>query len=114
MTDPCTNNGGYAAGRPGAQSYRREESVMEQDIRYVGLDVHKETIAVAIAESGTGAACSRGTIRHQPAAVAKLIRQLGPAERLRCAYEAGPTGYGLYRQLTRLGVACLVAAPSLI
>jgi len=46
--------------------------------------------------------------------VAKLIRKLGPVEQLRCCYEAGPTGYGLYRQLTRLGVDCIVVAPSLI
>jgi transposase len=85
-----------------------------EHIRYLGLDVHKATIAVAVAESGTEPARSRGTINHQPAAVAKLIRKLGPVEQLRCCYEAGPTGYGLYRQLTRLGVACIVVAPSLI
>ena len=87
---------------------------MTENIRYIGLDVHKATIAVAVAESGTGAARSRGTINHQPEAVAKLIRKLGPVEQLRCCYEAGPTGYGLYRQLIRLGVECIVVAPSLI
>jgi transposase len=85
-----------------------------ENIRYLGLDVHKETIAVALAESGQTAARSHGTINHRPEAVAKLIRKLGPVENLRCCYEAGPTGYGLYRQLVRLGVACIVVAPSLI
>jgi transposase len=84
-----------------------------EHIRYLGLDVHKETIAVAIAE-GEQAARSHGTINHRPEAVAKLIRKLGPVENLRCCYEAGPTGYGLYRQLVRMGVACIVVAPSLI
>ena len=87
---------------------------MQQDTRYLGLDVHQETIAVAVAESGTSAPRWLGTIRHRPEAVAKLIRKLGPVERLRCCYEAGPTGYGLQRQLSRLGVACVVVAPSLI
>jgi transposase len=85
-----------------------------ENIRYLGLDVHKETIAVAVADSGQTAARSYGTINHRPEAVAKLIRKLGPVENLRCCYEAGPTGYGLYRQLVRLGVACIVVAPSLI
>jgi transposase len=85
-----------------------------EHIRYLGLDVHTATIAVAVAESGTEPARSRGTINHRPEAVAKLIRQLGPVEQLRCCYEAGPTGYGLYRQLVRLGVDCIVVAPSLI
>jgi transposase len=82
--------------------------------RFIGLDVHKETITVAVAEQGTAAARSVGTIQHRPAAIAKLIKRLGPAEQLRCCYEAGPTGYGLYRQLVRMGVACIVVAPSLI
>ena len=81
----------------------------------MGLDVHEETIAVAVAD---GAAAGRrgrwATIPNTPEAVAKLVRQLGPAARLRVCYEAGPCGYGLHRQLTGLGVACAVVAPSLV
>jgi transposase len=84
------------------------------DRKYVGLDVHKATIAVAVADEGRGEERSYGTIKNTPEAVAKLVKKLGPAERLECCYEAGPCGYGLQRQLTGLGAACRVVAPSLI
>src|SRR3712207_3284173 len=87
---------------------------MEQDTKFVGLDVHKATIAVAVAD---GAGCeprTLGTIPNQPEAVARLVRKLAPAGRLRCCYEAGPCGYGLQRQLTQLGASCVVVAPSLV
>ena len=95
------------------------QAVAEWDARsverkYVGLDVHKATIAVVVAEEGRGEVRSYGTIRNTPEAVAKLVKRLGPAERLVCCYEAGPCGYGLQRQLTGLGAACTVVAPSLI
>ena len=72
-------------------------------LRYVALDLHKETIAVAVAEEGRAAPTSVGTIRNDPAAVRKLIRQLGGRARLRCCYDAGPSGYVLYHQLTDRG-----------
>jgi transposase len=82
--------------------------------RYLGLDVHRATIAVAVAEED-GPAASHGTIANDPAAVRKLVARLGgPEIRLRVAYEAGPTGYTLQRQLATLGVECMVVAPSLI
>jgi transposase len=83
-------------------------------LRYIGLDVHRATIAVAIAEE-EGSPSSYGTIANDPDAVRKLMRQLGGKEvELRVAYEAGPTGYALHRQLTKLRIACMVVAPSLI
>ena len=83
-------------------------------LRYLGLDVHRATIAVAIAEE-EGAPTSYGTIANDPTAVRKLLRQLGGEEvELRVAYEAGPTGYALHRHLTKLGIDCTVVAPSLI
>jgi transposase len=86
----------------------------ERDRQYVGLDVHKRTIAVALADAGRGEVRSYGTIQNTPEAVAKLVRKLGGAERLACCYEAGPCGYGLQRQLVGLGAMCTVVAPSLI
>lgn len=84
------------------------------DRKYVGLDVHKATIAVAVADEGRGEVRGYGTIKNTPGAVAKLVKTLGPGERLVCCYEAGPCGYGLQRQLEGLGAACTVVAPSLI
>lgn len=81
--------------------------------RYVGLDVHAETIAVAISER-RGEARSLGIIPNRPEAVRKLLKKLGDKKTLSVCYEAGPTGYGLYWQLTKLGVECEVIAPSMI
>jgi len=81
--------------------------------RFVGLDVHADTIAVAIAESGAEAR-SLGTIPNDADCVRRLIRKLGGPEGLGICYEAGPCGYVLYWQLTGLGVACEVVAPTLV
>ena len=59
---------------------------MQQDIRYVGLDVHATTIAVAVADAGREGAQALGTIPHQAEAVARLMRKLGPARTLRHRY----------------------------
>jgi transposase len=82
-------------------------------IRFVGLDVHADTIAVAVAEPG-GEVRSHGVIPNRIESVRKLIGKLGPAKHIKACYEAGPTGYVLYWQLTQLGVACEVIAPSLV
>jgi len=88
---------------------------MERNIRFIGLDVHKAFISVAIADEGRGAAESYGEIPNTPAAVSKLAKTL---ERNGCdlcfVYEAGCFGFGLHRQLAVLGHTCVVAAPSLI
>ena len=84
---------------------------------YIGLDVHKETIAVAVAQAGREAPESRGEIANKPKTVAKLVERLNRefgGEVLLFCYEAGPCGYGLYRQLLALGHDCQVVAPSLI
>ena len=86
---------------------------MKEKLRFLGLDVHAETIAVAIAEPD-GEVRSLGTIANREESIRKLIRKLGPVENLRACYEAGPTGFVLYWQLTRLGVKCDVVAPSLV
>jgi transposase len=87
---------------------------MEQDITFVGLDVHSTSISVAVAEPGRGEVRTLGTIPNTSDVIVKLVRRLGPASRLSFCYEAGPCGYGLQRHLTRLGATCIVAAPSLI
>jgi transposase len=84
-----------------------------RNVRFVGLDVHAQTIAVAVAETG-GEARSLGVIPNRAESVNKLIKKLGKREQLRVCYEAGPTGYVLYWQLTKLGVRCEVVAPTLI
>lgn len=83
------------------------------NVRFVGLDVHAETIAVAIAEAG-GEGRSVGVIPNRPEAIRRVMKQLGPAEQLRVCYEAGPTGYVVYWQLAQLGIACEVIAPTLV
>ena len=88
---------------------------MHKHMRYVGLDVHADTIAVAVAEDGRdGDVRSLGTIPNRPASVRKLMGKLGAASSLRVCYEAGPTGYVLYWQLAELGIACEVVAPTLV
>jgi transposase len=87
---------------------------MKDTIKYVGLDVSKEKIAVAIAEEGRGETRYFGMIPHTPEAIRKLVKKLGEPNTLRVCYEAGPTGYPLFRLLISLGVHCDVIAPSLI
>jgi transposase len=87
---------------------------MSEGTRYVGLDVHKASIAVAVA-GGFGDPEDHGTIPNDPQSVRRLVQRLGDGgQRLAVAYEAGPTGYALHRQLTAMGIECTVAAPSLI
>jgi len=89
---------------------------MEKSITYIGLDVHKDTIAVALAEAGLrGEVRERGKIPNSPAALQALATKLASTRReLRFCYEAGPCGYGIQRQLAGMGHDCVVVAPSLI
>ncbi len=86
---------------------------MKKDTRFVALDVHAESVAVAVAESD-GEIRSLGTVANRAESVHRLMRKLGPAGNLRVCYEAGPTGYVLYWQLTQMGIHCDVVAPTLI
>jgi transposase len=86
------------------------------DITYVGLDVHKATVCVAIAESGrAGEVRQVGVFENRPDVLCKMVARLGrDRRRLSFCYEAGPCGYGLHRLLIGLGHDCIVVAPSLI
>ena len=83
---------------------------------YLAIDTSKSRNAVAIAEGGrAGEVRFLGEIDNTPAATAKLVKKLAAKYgRVVFCYEAGPTGYELYRQITGLGHECIVVAPSLI
>jgi len=85
-------------------------------ITYVGLDVHKDSIVVAVAEGGLhGEVREYGRIANTAAALARLLRKLGgDGVTPRFCYEAGPCGYGIQRQLSAQRHECVVVAPSLI
>lgn len=89
---------------------------MEQSVKYVGLDVHKDTIVVAVAADDTRSEVrEHGEIANTPTALTKLLGKLdGPGVELHICYEAGPCGYGIQRQVTASGYSCAVVAPSLI
>src|SRR3984885_4474679 len=86
---------------------------MKEKLRFLGLDVHAETIAVAVAEPD-GEVRSMGTIGNREESIRKFIKKVGPAEHLRVCYEAGPTGFVLYWQLTQLGGEGTGVAPHLV
>ncbi len=82
---------------------------------FVGLDVHKETIAVAVAVPGREDPVYRGEISNKRSSLRRLVGKLSShGEVLSFAYEAGPCGYGVYRELVATGHDCMVVAPSLV
>ena len=92
-----------------------EEMQMNKTL-YVGLDVHKDTIAVAVAEEGRGGEVRfYGTVINSADAVLRLTKTLAKNGRTPSfCYEAGPCGYGLHRHLTKLGFECAEVSPSMI
>lgn len=91
------------------------EKAIKQYRLFLGLDVHKDTIAVSIASVDGSKPRYYGEIANTQKAVEKLMTKLNPdSEVFGICYEAGPCGYGLYRQLTKMGHDCIVVAPSLI
>jgi transposase len=103
------------AGWP-VPSLMHRRRVLKQPITYVGLDVHKDTIAVALAEAGKREEVrEHGKIANTPAALKALAIKLARSGgELRFCYEAGPCGYGIQRQLSARAHECVVVAPSLI
>ena len=86
------------------------------NIKFIGMDVHKKTITVAIADDGrNGQVRSYGTLANNINALDKFCRKMvSTASQLHFVYEAGPCGYGIYRHLTHKGFDCKVIAPSMI
>lgn len=85
------------------------------NLRFVGLDVHKETIVIAVADEGREPATAIATIPHDVLQLQKrLLKLVKNKSQLRVCYEAGPTGFGLCRRLNEAGISCRVVAPSLI
>ena len=87
---------------------------MKKYSTFIGMDVHKNSIEIAIAKQGrSGEVLSYGKIDGSLAALDKLVRKLrSTSERLHFVYEAGPCGYQIYRHLKAQGLDCMVAAPS--
>ena len=86
---------------------------MQRITRFVGLDVHRDTVALALAVGGPDLEVRfLGQMPHDVPKLVRRIQELGEVGSVQVAYEAGPTGYGLYRALQKAGIPCLIAAPS--
>lgn len=85
-----------------------------QKVRFIGLDVHKESIAIAVADGDGSAPENVATIPNDTATLVKRLRKLAFGGKLRCCYEAGPTGFVLQRALGAANIECVVVAPSLV
>ncbi len=83
-------------------------------LRYVGLDVHADSVVIAYADEGEQRAVDVGMVGGATSAVLKALKKLGAGAELRCCYEAGPCGYALKRALDERKIQCTVVAPSLI
>src|SRR4051794_30764524 len=100
----------------GADIRRREptvSSISHRGLVHLGMDVSKDSISVAVLHPDRDVA-EVDKIFHDEESVRRLIKRMGPPSKLWVCYEAGPTGYELYRWLRAMGVRCDVVAPSLI
>ena len=88
---------------------------MKQYSKYVGLDVHADTIAIAVAVRGRSSEVrALGTIPNEASTLKRALAKLGKAEELLVCYEAGPCGYAIYWLLAAMKIDCVVVAPTLI
>ena len=97
-----------------AQSHKREGEAVKKYSSYVGLDVHANSISVAVAAADGSAVQSLGVVAHDLKALRKMLKKAGDIGDMRICYEAGPCGYALYWDLTKLGADVMVVAPTLI
>jgi hypothetical protein len=99
--------------RFGADPHAQGRRTATNPSTYLGLDVHKETIAVAIADGRSSDVRFYGGIKNTPVAIAGMLKRLGGRYgKLRVVYEAGPCGYGIYRQVNAAGHVCEVVSPA--
>lgn len=87
---------------------------MSKSLRFIGLDVHKDSIVIAVAENGREPAYVHGEVPNDWSMLRKTLKRLASGHLPRCCYEAGPCGYGLYRKMKEAKIDCIVVAPSLI
>jgi len=88
---------------------------MSTSVVYVGLDVHKDSIVIAVAREARQEASKWKTIPYDAVRLVKALKTLlKEGEVLKVCYEAGPTGFGLCRRLREVGIDCIVVAPSLV
>jgi transposase len=87
---------------------------MKNNVVFVGLDVHKDSIVIATAQEGGYSATLGDTLPHDVPKLLARLKRIAAPKRLRVCYEAGPTGYMLARRLNAEGISCVVIAPSLI
>ena len=101
---------GYAQAR-----HIQETEATMRSIVYVGMDVHKDTVSIAILRDNNMHVEYERTLRNEPGQMKKFFKKLKEKEEsiLSC-YEAGPTGFTLYRMLEEMEITCYVAAPTLI
>ena len=95
----------------------KSDPAIDHHAAYIGMDVHKDTITYAVALPGRANGQYRGEVAHNKKTVNKLIQRLSDefsGELLLFCYEAGPTGYHLYRQIVASGHDCEVVAPTKI
>jgi transposase len=86
---------------------------MENNSTVVGLDVHKETITIAVLRPNQDRSDPSATFENRPSIIEKKVKELNRRHApLEFVYEAGPGGFALYRQLTQLGHRCAVIAPA--
>jgi transposase len=87
---------------------------MSKPIRFVGLDVHSQTIAIVELPSAGQDSVPPRDIPTDPTSIRRTFSRMKKRAQVRCCYEAGPCGFDLYRQLTDMGISCEVIAPALI
>jgi len=105
---------GYARAFAHTQSHNHEAGPMRRVAFFVGLDVHKDSISIAVARDGRDSAEELARIPNDISKLLKRLDRLGGRESISCCYEAGPTGYGLHRDLEAAGIHSTVVAPTLI